>query len=59
MAGKLLPLFPGRVHVLADQIRWIRALPRTELLRGAATDRREIQVLLLIHADAVRRTRRP
>jgi len=55
----LLELLPGRVHVLADQIRWIRALPRTELLHAAATDRREIQVLLLIHADAVPRTRRP
>ena len=46
-------LLPGRVHVLADQVRGVRALPGAELLHAAATHRSEVQVLLLIDADAV------
>ena len=47
------PLVPGRIVDLADQQRRVRARPWPELLHPAASHRRQIQVLLLVHADPV------
>ena len=47
------PLLPGGVNQLTDEQRGIGSLPRPELLHAAAADRREVQVLFLVHADPV------
>ena len=46
-------LSPRRVHGLADQERRIRALTRPEFLHPSAVDLRNVEVPLLIDAEAV------